>query len=60
MLGNLNIYTNKEEHPDTIISKDFPDSFGLVSHMSFPIHWLQNTLYLIITMEHDFFITNTA
>ena len=31
MLGNLNTHINKEEHQDTIILKDFLDSFILVN-----------------------------
>ena len=52
MLGDINIYVDNPEHPDTIIFNDFLESFDLINFTTFPTHESIHTLDSVITSSH--------
>ena len=49
LLGDFNIHINKLCDDEAATFHDFPSSFGLQNHISFPMHKSQNILDLVIT-----------
>ena len=49
LTGDFNIHMDNSENPDTIIFKDFLESFGLTNLVSFLTHQSNHTIDLMIT-----------
>ena len=56
LVGEVNIPSNQQDHPDMVFFKDVLDGINLDNHVSFPTHWLGNSLDIIINTSNDTFI----
>ena len=50
---DVNIHTNKEQHPDTALFHETLDGLGLRDHVDFVTHHLGNNLNAVITSQDD-------
>ena len=53
IVGDIKIYTNKEQHPDTALFQETLDGLGLRDHVDFATHHLGNSLDAVITSQDD-------
>ena len=53
IVGNVNIHTNKVQHPDTALFQETLDGLGLRDHVDFATHCLGNSLDAVITSQDD-------
>ena len=53
IVGDVNIHTNKEQHPDTALFQETLDGLGLRDHVDFLTHCLGNSLDAVITSQDD-------
>ena len=49
IVGDVNIHTNKEQHPDTALFQETLDGLGLRNHVDFATHHFGNSLDTVIT-----------
>ena len=54
----MNIPSNQQDHPDTVLFKDVLHGLNLHNHISFPTHWIGNRLDIVIKTTSDTFITD--
>ena len=52
-VGDINIPTNKEQHPDTALFEETLDGLDLRDHVDFTTHHLGNSLDAVITSQDD-------
>ena len=57
-VGDFNIHVKDQSNSDTRHFQDVLDSFGLINHIGFDTHHLENALDLVITSARDNFIRN--
>ena len=53
IVGNVNIHTNKELHPDAVLFHETLGGLGLKDHIDFVTHRLGNSLDAVITFQDD-------
>ena len=53
IVGDINIPTNKEQHPDTVLFEETLDGLNLRDHVDFAMHHLGNSLDAVITSQDD-------
>ena len=53
IVGDVNIHTNKEQHPDSALFQEALDGLGLRDHVNFATHHLSNSLDAVITSQDD-------
>ena len=53
IVGDINIHTNKEQHPDSILFQETLDGLGLRDHVDFATHYFGNSLDAVITSQDD-------
>ena len=53
IVGDVNIHTNKEQHPDTALFQETLDGLGLKDHADFATHHFGNSLDAVITYQDD-------
>ena len=53
IVGDVNIHTNKEQHPDTALFQETLDGLGFRDHVDFATHCLSNSLNAVITSQDD-------
>ena len=59
IVGDVNIHTNKELHPDAVLFRERLGGLGLKDHVDFVTHHLGNSLDAVITFQDDL-IVNTV
>ena len=59
IVGDVNIHTNKELHPDAVLFRETLGGLGLKNHVDFVIHCLGNSLDVVMTFQDDL-IVNTV
>ena len=53
IVGDINIPTNKEQHPDNVLFEETLDGLNLRDHVDFATHHLGNSLDAVITSQDD-------
>ena len=53
IVGDINIPTNQERHPDAVLFKETLDGFNLRNRVHFATHHLDNSLDAVITIQDD-------
>ena len=53
IVGDVNIHTNKELHPDTVLFHETLGGLGLKDHVDFVTHCLGNSLDAVMTFQDD-------
>ena len=53
ILGDINIPTNQEQHPDTVLFEETQDGFKLRNQVDFVTHHLENSFDAVITTQED-------
>ena len=53
IVGDINIHTNKEQHPDTVLFQETLDGLCLRDHVDFATHHFGNSLNAVITSQDD-------
>ena len=53
VVGDINIPTNQEQHPDTVLFEEVLDSLNLRNQVDFATHCLENSLDAVITTQED-------
>ena len=53
IVGDINIPTNKEQHPDTVLFEETLDGLNLRDHVDFMTHHLGNSIDAVITSQDD-------
>ena len=53
IVGDVNVHTNKEQHPDTALFQETLDGLGLRDHVDFATHCFGNSLDALITSQGD-------
>ena len=53
IVGDINIPTNKEQHPDTVLFEETLDGLNLRNQIDFATHHLENSLDAVITTQED-------
>ena len=53
IVGDINIPTNKEQHPETAVFEETLDGLDLRDHVYFPTHHLGNSLDAVIACQDD-------
>ena len=53
IIGDINIPTNKEQHPDTVLFEETLDGLNWRDHVYFATHHLGNSLDAVITSQDD-------
>ena len=53
IVGDINIHTNKEQHPDTALFQEILDGLGLRDHVDFETHCFGNSLNAVIASQYD-------
>ena len=59
IVGDVNIHTNKELHPDAVLFCETLGGLGLKNHVDFVTHHLGNSLDAVMTFQDDL-IVNTV
>ena len=53
IVGDINIPTNQEQHPDTVLFEETLDGLNLRNQVDFATHHLENSLDAVITTPED-------
>ena len=53
IVGDINILTNQEQHPDTVIFEETLDGLNFRNQVDFATHDLENSLDAVITTQED-------
>ena len=53
IVGDINIHTNKGQHPDSTLFQETLDGLGLRDHIDFATHRFGNSLNAVITSQDD-------
>ena len=53
IVGDINIPTNQEQHPDTVLFEEALDCLNLRDHVDFATHHLENSLDVVITTQDE-------
>ena len=53
IVGDVNIHTNKEQHPDTALFQETLDDLSLRDHVDFATHHFGNSLNAVITSQDN-------
>ena len=53
IVSDINIHTNKEQHPDSTLFQETLDGLGLRDHVDFATHHFGNSLDAVITSQDD-------
>ena len=53
IVGDINIPTNQEQHPDTVLFEETLDGLDLRDHVDFATYCLENSLDAVITTQDD-------
>ena len=60
IVGDVNIHTNKELHPDAVLFCETLDGLGLKDHIDFVTHSLGNSLDAVMTFQDDPIVNTVA
>ena len=60
IVGDINIPTNQEQHPDRVLFEETLDGLNLRDHDNFVTHHLENSLDAVITTQDDTMVNTVA
>ena len=60
IVGDVNIHTNKELHPDAVLFHETLGGLGLKDHVDFVTHHLGNSLDAVMTLQDDPIVTTVV
>ena len=60
IVGDVNIHTNKELHPDAVLFHETLVGLGLRNHVDFATHHLRNSLDAVMSFQDDSIVNTVA
>ena len=60
IVGDVNIHTNKELHPDAVLFRETLTGLGLKNHVDFATHHLRNSLDAVMSFQDDLIVNTVA
>ena len=60
IVGDINIHTNKELHPDAVLFRETLTGLGLKNYVDFATHHLGNSLVAVMSFQDDLIINTVA
>ena len=60
IVGDVNIHTNKELHPDAVLFHKTLAGLGLKNHVDFETHHLRNSLDAVMSFQDDSIVNTVA